>query len=303
MCTAGLKRRNVSYNQLVEKLVAIGQWTYSETSATNYLERNHSGVLDPMLRGYRGVIFAACFGLTLIGASNLPQDSTNPTQGNGNQANRQQSASAAAANSEPAVPPPSDAGCERNNDQRSSDLCAQWKAADAAYDSARWAWWQLLLGGVGLILGAATMAAAIFAALYAKRAAVATEQTVKIAQDAATGAGEALMIAERNANAAAEQVKVAKETAHRQLRPYILPATLGVLNSTTAGGWKIWTGYGQLRNQGETPAVIVSIQLGKIYVTGGSFEESLDKIVWEDTDDTGRVFGTGTGTDINVPFS
>lgn len=42
--------------------------------------------------------------------------------------------------------------CKRGDDRRYSDLCAQWKAADAASDSAWWAWVSGLVG-TGSLLG------------------------------------------------------------------------------------------------------------------------------------------------------
>lgn len=42
-----------------------------------------------------------------------------------------------------------DRGCDQGNDNRSSDLCAQWKSADAAKDAARYAFWTLLTSAIG----------------------------------------------------------------------------------------------------------------------------------------------------------
>lgn len=40
--------------------------------------------------------------------------------------------------------------CEQGDDRRYSELCAQWKAADAAADSAWWAWMSGVLGALSL---------------------------------------------------------------------------------------------------------------------------------------------------------
>jgi len=69
-----------------------------------------------------------------------------------------------------------DVGCKADQEDRRSNLCAQWKAADAAYDSALWALWQVIFGGIGLLVGAATLAAAIMAARYARDAANETKR-------------------------------------------------------------------------------------------------------------------------------
>lgn len=45
-----------------------------------------------------------------------------------------------------------DVACARNEDERTSDLCAQWKAADAARDAANWAIWALFIGTVVNVL-------------------------------------------------------------------------------------------------------------------------------------------------------
>lgn len=78
----------------------------------------------------------------------------------------------------------SDRGCARGRDVRSSDLCAQWKAADAAADAARWSWWQMVVGILGVVVGAATVGAAIAAALYAKKAAEEAMRSATVASDA-----------------------------------------------------------------------------------------------------------------------
>lgn len=48
--------------------------------------------------------------------------------------------------------PAADRGCPHGPEDRSSDLCAQWKAADAAADAARYSFWGLLATIVGTIL-------------------------------------------------------------------------------------------------------------------------------------------------------
>ncbi|AEH88036.1 hypothetical protein Mesop_3594 [Mesorhizobium opportunistum WSM2075] len=58
--------------------------------------------------------------------------------------------------------------CEPGQDNRSSDLCAQWKAADAAQQSANWT-------TIGAVLGFFTFAAAVAAAKFARDAAIHTE--------------------------------------------------------------------------------------------------------------------------------
>ena len=73
-----------------------------------------------------------------------------------------------AANKDQEYNPP----CARGEDNRGSDLCAQWKAADAADRSASWTERTFWLGLVGTVIGAFTLFAAIAAAAYARLAAI-----------------------------------------------------------------------------------------------------------------------------------
>lgn len=173
-----------------------------------------------MSRGYRNVL-AALAGLVLIGAAQAPE----PT------AQTQTNDAASSVSGQPPPPqtttpkqqasPSPDPGCERGKDNRQSDLCAQWKAADAAFDAAKGTWIQIWLGVAGIVLGALTMFAAVAAAIYAKRAAVATERTVGIAQDAAKDAVDAIAIAGRNADAAIRLADISERMRVSQFRPYV----------------------------------------------------------------------------------
>ena len=77
-----------------------------------------------------------------------------------------------------------DVGCDPNQPDRRSDLCAQWKAADAAYDAAKWSWWQLVVAFLGIGVGGGTLIAAINAARWAREAAQETRRSADLAQDA-----------------------------------------------------------------------------------------------------------------------
>lgn len=97
--------------------------------------------------------------------------------------------------------------CRDPKDHDRCDLEAQWKAADAADKSAWWAAiqaWLSLAGIVGLIYSL-----------------VLTRRATKVAVEATEDADKALEIAAQNAIAAREQVYVTRETAARQLRPYL----------------------------------------------------------------------------------
>lgn len=76
------------------------------------------------------------------------------------------------------------ASCERGETNRQSDLCAQWYAADNARISATWARLTGVFTGLGLLVGAITMGAAIAAAVYAKQAAHHTKTAADAAHQA-----------------------------------------------------------------------------------------------------------------------
>jgi hypothetical protein len=108
-----------------------------------------------MPRGYRCII-VALVGLTLIGAGEPPKEGSatkqEPTQSE--LLNAASSISAAISNIQ--IPVEKDPGCGDRKDRRESDLCAQWKAADAASDAAQYAYWTMLLGFAGTLLLVAT---------------------------------------------------------------------------------------------------------------------------------------------------
>lgn len=123
-----------------------------------------------MSGSYRSIILA--FGLILIGAGEPPK---NATQSKKDQAQTDQKQSAPSVVIGNPSSPPQDRGCKRGEDSRESDLCAQWKAADAAADAAYWSWLQMIAGFMGLVVGGGTLFAAWRAAHWAKEAAKHTE--------------------------------------------------------------------------------------------------------------------------------
>lgn len=104
-----------------------------------------------MFRGYRGII-VALVGLVLLGAGQPPKaDDASKAQPAQSEITKAANAVAAAI-TEASKPGEEDRGCEDRSDIRSSDLCAQWKAADAARDAADYARWSLLVGILGTSL-------------------------------------------------------------------------------------------------------------------------------------------------------
>lgn len=74
-----------------------------------------------------------------------------------------------------------DPSCNKGQDNRKSDLCAQWKAADASQQSAEYAFW---FGIIGAVVGGSTLIAAVAAAVFARKAAVETAKGAKAAKKA-----------------------------------------------------------------------------------------------------------------------
>jgi hypothetical protein len=97
-------------------------------------------------------IFIALAGLALIGANQAPNE---PAKGK--QATTERQLPPAKPPVAPTVasvqiPAENDLGCDPGEDDRKSDLCAQWKAADATHDAANYALAGLLVGIVGTFM-------------------------------------------------------------------------------------------------------------------------------------------------------
>ncbi|RZK03356.1 MAG: hypothetical protein EOO76_02875 [Novosphingobium sp.] len=130
----------------------------------------------PMASGYRIVL--TVLGILLCGASPPADDGREPS---GSASTGLEKSLADIADSQRAMSQPSglDKPCARGDDQRSSDLCAQWKAADAARSAADATW---LFGAVGTFIGGLTLAAAWSAAKWARKAAEHTREGNEIAK-------------------------------------------------------------------------------------------------------------------------
>lgn len=104
-----------------------------------------------MLRGYRNV-FVALAGLALIGAG--PKQQQQSVNGQGNADTQHAAETIATAIRDTIKPPEQDAGCQDRSDKRDSDLCAQWKAADAANSAAIYSFWAVIISAfaTGLVV-------------------------------------------------------------------------------------------------------------------------------------------------------
>lgn len=127
---------------------------------------------------YRGIILA--FGLILVAAGppNGENASSIERQAQGQISDALKGIDASIQKA--AKPDITNKPCTDGKDHRDSDLCAQWKAADAAASAALAAW---VIGGFGLLVAGATLVAAIQAARWAKGAVEETKRSANIAWD------------------------------------------------------------------------------------------------------------------------
>jgi hypothetical protein len=132
-----------------------------------------------MPRGYRCIIVAFVGWLSL--AAGPPGNSAGGPKNSATSEQQQSLDRIASAVEKAAQPSEHDAQCNKGENRRSSDLCAQWKAADAAKLAANVALW---VGIVGTFIGGLTLFAAIQAARWAKKAAIETEKGATAAERA-----------------------------------------------------------------------------------------------------------------------
>jgi hypothetical protein len=202
-----------------------------------------------MLRGCRLALIAA-FGWLILAASPVhKQDAAASNQAQPNSETAEALRNIASAIEEANKRPEPDAGCQPGQDDRRSDLCAQWKAADAASDSAWWTKSTFWLAIVGTLIGGGTLGAASYAAWYAKRAAEHTE----------TGAIEA----KRAANAAEETLSETRTANATSLRPYVV---FTVVEEEDKSPFTRQTELKYMvKNFGQTPATNVRLSLGDMF--------------------------------------
>ena len=182
-----------------------------------------------MLRGYR-LLFVA-LGLALASPSYSQEAKRDQAKPSDNSASKLERI-ALAVEKLPSAPTP-DSGCQPGQDDRQSDLCAQWKAADATAEAARWTLWTFLTSLIGLCVGAGTLAAAWLAARWAKKAADFTE----------TGA-----------SAAVEAVAETRRIGEAQVRAYV--SLVGIKVAKLDYGLEVRV---LSKNTGQSPAFIKSL--------------------------------------------
>lgn len=143
-----------------------------------------------------------------------PSSANSQQQQNGGSGEATSNAQPPPAIHEPQPAEVTDGGCDKSQDNRKSDLCAQWKAADAAYDSAVWTARTYHLGIAGLVVGFLTLLAAGMAAKYARDAAIHTRRSADSADRMAEEAANATQ-------AARESIQISQTHGKLQMRAYL----------------------------------------------------------------------------------
>ncbi|QDZ08531.1 hypothetical protein FPZ24_14510 [Sphingomonas panacisoli] len=207
-----------------------------------------------MPRGYRCIILAA-FGWLILAAA--PGKDRQPQSDNASASREAQSGldKIAAAIKEANKSPQPDPGCDPDKEDRHSDLCAQWKAADAARDSF-WA------GVTGLVIGGFTLLAAGFAAWYARQAWKETK---------------------RGADAAELAVEAARLIGEAQTRAYL--SVISLKGERSKRGLVF---SAEVQNSGQSPALSAQVMLDIVDPDGNELRvlpEQEHQIAAQSTDD------------------
>ena len=137
----------------------------------------NSGAISSMVfdrsNGIYRSIFAALVGwLILVGAGNAPKAEAKAEQATEQTEIADTLKGIRSALQDANRPDSTSKPCTNEMENRNSDLCAQWKAADAARDAANWAWWQLVISAAGLL-------GLIVSLFFTRRALVAADNTNK----------------------------------------------------------------------------------------------------------------------------
>ena len=184
-----------------------------------------------MPRGYRLLVIA--IGLILSAASQ-------PRQGGDTEQRHQQTSEQGALRDiasslqEANKPDETTKPCPKEGPDRKSDLCAQWKAADAAEASAYWTQATFWLGISGVFLGFLTLIAAGAAAKFAREAVMTADRALRDGD-----------------------------------RAFIYPEMViehGIMNSATGklSAWQFWFPW---KNSGSTAARRCEAQVNAYYLT------------------------------------
>lgn len=216
-----------------------------------------------MPRGYWRV-FAAIAGLILVGASEPPKQASYSKQGEAKAEQSKPAFKVAAPSAQAPKPIQSTEQaqpCGQGRYASSDDLCAQWKAADAASDAAQWAWWQIILSALGVIGLGITL-------WFNFRA-------LRLAEREANETKDALAIAEMNAKAAVRMADLAERTSSRQLRAYVYVKSVRLEEGFAEDSNSINCVI-TISNSGQTPAYVRKIAFLLKWITEDGHTTVLD---------------------------
>jgi hypothetical protein len=138
--------------------------------------------------------------------------------------------------------------CLPSREDRTSETCAAWKAADVGADAAYWAFIQMILSGLGFI--------GLLVSLYF------TGRATTAAAQANADTAASLAVAMRDADATESLVRVSQENAERELRAYLDFEEAKFLSepksdTQTHGVIGLRT---KIKNYGRTPATDVELE-------------------------------------------
>lgn len=154
----------------------------------------------------------------------------------------------------PVEPPKLERACDEGKDARDSDLCAQWKAADAARDAADWTRLGIILGVFGTV--------GLFWTLYY------TRKAVLAAEEATKGADDALATANRSADASARLASISEEHGQLSLRAYVSVTDIKFRADQPGELWAEVT----IQNKGSTAALELQGDFTLVIVEGNSWD-------------------------------
>ena len=207
-----------------------------------------------MPRGYRRFIAAGCIGLAIFAIGAWSQRAAIWADGPSAYPEYRETAEDAQKRLPFATPQQASKSvedqqpCRNPQGHDASDLCAQWRAADAAQRAARWAWWQLIfsLAGIGGLI--VTLWFNFEAWDQARKSEGDTERALTAAED--------------NARAALKLAESADTNAKKELRAYL------DFNGVTLKRWPQYVvppdqigmrHRTKIKNYGRTPAENVHI--------------------------------------------
>jgi len=156
-----------------------------------------------------------------------------------------------------------DRPCKNGEENRNSDLCAQWRAADAARESAEWAKQTYRLDVIGAVIGFFTLVSAAVAAFFAGSAAIYTKRSADEASRSAKFSEQANDLA-RNQSRAWLSISCRISKAHS-----------GITIGGVAGTY--WSVDCDCVNVGGTPALNV-VFIAEISLLGPGYPSSVEQM-------------------------